>query len=69
MVKIIGIMQVGGNYDWILPKSLKVLSELTDEVVLVGRGHVTELAKKTISELDNVAKFERRQLERIPIAS
>ena len=48
MVKIIGIMQVGGNYDWILPKSLKVLSELTDEVVLVGRGHVTELAKKTM---------------------
>ena len=58
MVKIVGIMQVGGNYDWILPKSLKVLSELTDEVVLLGRGHVTELAKKTISELDNVAKFE-----------
>ena len=46
-MKIIGCMQVGGNCSWILNTSLSNMSEIVDEIVLVG-GYVSDDSNKII---------------------
>ncbi|MBM3897988.1 MAG: hypothetical protein FJ358_05640 [Thaumarchaeota archaeon] len=54
-MKIVGAMQVGGNCEWILPKSLKNLSLTVDEVVVVGRGFVSDETERIVRSIPNVA--------------
>ena len=53
-MKIIGAMQVGGHCEWILPKSLHNLASITDEVVIVASGHVSEEAARIVKECPKV---------------
>ena len=49
-MKIVGAMQVGGNYSWILPSSLNNLASIVDEIVVVGSGIVYPEIIKIINE-------------------
>ena len=54
-MKIIGCMQVGGNCSWILNSSLSNMSEIVDEIVLVGGG-VSEESKQIIEKHKNIVE-------------
>ena len=54
-MKIIGCMQVGGNCSWILDSSLTNMSEIVDEIVLVG-GSVSDDSKKIIARCNKVVE-------------
>ena len=56
-MKIIGCMQVGGNCSWILNTSLSNMSEIVDEIVLVG-GNVSEDSKKIIENYNKVVETD-----------
>ena len=48
-MKIVGCMQVGGNCSWMLDSSLTNMSDIVDEIVLVG-GSVSDDSKKIIEK-------------------
>ena len=48
-------MQVGGNCSWILDSSLTNMSEIVDEIVLVG-GSVSDDSKKIIARCNKVVE-------------
>ena len=54
-MKIIGCMLVGGNCSWILDSSLTNMSEIVDEIVLVG-GSVSDDSKKIIARCNKVVE-------------
>jgi len=54
-MKIIGCMQVGGNCSWILDSSLTNMSEIVDEIILVG-GCVSDDSKKIIARCNKVVE-------------
>ena len=54
-MKILGCMQVGGNCSWILDSSLTNMSEIVDEIVLVG-GCVSDDSKKIIARCNKVVE-------------
>ena len=56
-MKIIGCMQVGGNCSWILNTSLSNMSEIVDEIVLVG-GNVSDDSNKIIENYDKVVETD-----------
>ena len=63
-MKIVGCMQVGGNCSWMLNSSLTNMSDLVDEIVLVG-GSVSDDSKKIIvSTEDNPNKKEEYYLKK-----
>ena len=53
-MKIVGAMQVGGNCEWVLPKSLRSLSSIVDEVVVVGSGRVSDEVIRIVSETPKI---------------
>ena len=53
-MKIVGAMQIGGNCSWILDSSLKNLSSLVDEIVVVGTGNIPEETRKIIANYDKI---------------
>ena len=53
-MKIVGAMQIGGNCSWILDSSLKNLSSLVDEIVIVGTGNIPEETRKIIANYDKI---------------
>ena len=55
-MKIIGCMQVGGHCSWILNTSLSNMSEIVDEIVLVGS--VSDESKKIIENYDKVIETD-----------
>ena len=55
-MKIIGCMQVGGNCSWILNTSLSNMSEIVDEIVLVG-GNVSDDSKKLLKIMTKWSKL------------
>ena len=54
-MKIVGCMQVGGDCSWILDSSLTNMSEIVDEIVLVG-GSVSDDSKKIIARCNKVVE-------------
>ena len=54
-MKIIGCMQVGGNCSWMLDSSLTNMSDIVDEIVLVG-GSVSDDSKKIIARCNKVVE-------------
>ena len=54
-MKIVGCMQVGGNCSWMLDSSLTNMSEIVDEIVLVG-GSVSDDSKKIIERCNKVVE-------------
>lgn len=57
-MKIIGAMQVGGHIEWILPRSLTNLASLVDEVVVVGRGFVSDEIIKIVKGLPKIVQAD-----------
>ncbi len=57
-MKVVGAMQVGGYCEWILPKSLRNLASIVDEVVIVGSGHVSDEIVKIVKETANVVAVD-----------
>jgi glycosyltransferase involved in cell wall biosynthesis len=66
-MKIVGAMQVGGNYSWILPSSLNNLASIVDEIVVVGSGIVYPEIIKIINENSKVVDkhFQNKNEPRI----
>ena len=54
-MKIVGCMQVGGNCSWMLDSSLTNMSDIVDEIVLVG-GSVSDDSKKIIARCNKVVE-------------
>ncbi|MBI2126636.1 MAG: hypothetical protein HYU02_04905 [Thaumarchaeota archaeon] len=57
-MKIVGAMQVGGYSEWILPKSLRNLASVVDEIVVVGRGRVSDQTVKIVSDSPQVLEAD-----------
>ena len=63
-MKIVGAMQVGGNYSWMLSSSLNNLASMVDEIVVVGSGIVSPETIKIINQHSKVvAKHFQNQEE------
>ena len=66
-MKIVGAMQVGGNYSWMLSSSLNNLASIVDEIVVVGSGIVPRETIKIVNQNSKIVDthFQKQDETRI----
>ena len=66
-MKIVGAMQVGGNYSWMLSSSLNNLASMVDEIVVVGSGIVSPETIKIVNQNSKVVDKHFQNQEELRI--
>ena len=66
-MKIVGAMQVGGNYSWMLSSSLNNLASIVDEIVVVGSGIIPQETIKIVNQNSKIVDthFQKQDETRI----